>query len=216
MENIGGADVQEVAYMAMLEEQLKNNPNNIDALLKKAVLSLDSFRRFDEAQEILKSIIDKFPENLEAYLWLSECLCFCIGDDHGAEQTIRKALTLDPNRADCHMVLAASLDGINSNCAEAEFHYRKATELEPSWILPRKYLANILFHKSRFNEALYELEIALPHIPEIELINENYDPIKEYHESFFTGKNDPAQKQMILDFIERIKITAAKNNNSTS
>ncbi len=216
MKNTGSATAQEIAYMHELNARLEKNPDDIDALLKKGIVSFTGFLRFDEAEEILKKVVTLCPNNVDALLWLGECLCFCIGNDFEAAQIMKTALEIDPNRADCHMVLAASLDGFDSNSSEAEIHYKKATELEPSWILPRKYLAKILFKRGLFQQALCELEKALPYVPNVVAIKKDVDPIEEYYASFFTGLRDSEAKQKILDFIKRINATAAEKNDPTS
>ena len=213
-ENTGAATAQEIAYMADLDERLQRNPDDVDALLRKGFLFLDSFHRFDEAIEILTSIVVRYPSNVDAHLWLGECLCFRIGDTIEAERIMQAALKIDPNRADCHMVLAASFEGLCRD-SDAEFHYRRASELEPTWILPRRYLANIFACRGELVKAKQELEKALLYVPDVEVFNETYDPIKEYQESFMSGQNDPAQKKMILDWIDEIDVKIAEKNKNT-
>ncbi len=214
--NINPVLSKEIACMAILDERIKENPGDVDALLKKAVLLFDSYLLFDEAIEILRSLIARDPDNVDALLWLGECFCFCIGDIVESEQVMRKALGIDQNRADCHMVLAASLDRSERNCPEAEFHYRRATELEPSWILPRKYLALILVCHGKLEQARQELEKALLNVPETIDVDEVYDPIKEYHASFMTGRRDPKARQLILEFMQEIDVKIAKRDKKTA
>ena len=209
--NTGPATMQEIAYMNSLNEQLQKNPNDFDSLMKKGILSFAVFLRIDEALEILKLVVERNPKNIDAYFWLGECLCFCTGDVVEAEKVMRAALALDPNRADCHMILATCLNDENEL-----LHYEKAIELEPTWILPRKYLANNLFLKGELELARQELKKTLLIIPDPQTLKKVEDPIGRYYEACITGRHDPDAKQRILDFIEEIDAAIAEKNDPTN
>lgn len=193
-------------YLAMIEQRLQNNPHDHQALLHKAIMFYIFYQEFDEAEAILQSIIEKDPQNVDAYLWYGDFQRFGWGDSTDAAKYFRKALEIDPFRADCHAALAGALSEMkNIAPEEVEYFYRKSFELEPTLINPRFYLAYYLFFdQGKFKEARHELEEALRYVAEWPTSN----PVEEYYESMITGRF-LENKARILDFITRIDAAEA-------
>lgn len=198
---LGHAKQKDITHLQMLEQRLQANPRDFDALLQKGILLYEPFHQSDQAEQILESLITQDPHNLDAYFWLAECLCDHFADYKKAEKILHAALQLDINRADCHLLFAEALLQQNKDEELIEFHYRKCIELEPSWIAPRKYLANFLYHKGDFSLAKHELEEALKYMPIS--MQKPVDAIQEHYESMVTGRMSITQKEL-CDFLQKI------------
>lgn len=82
-----------------------------------------------------------------------------------AEQYALKALSLEPNLAEAHTSLAqvkslAIKPFLNERSDEAEQHFTRAIELNPSYATARHWYGNYLFYQKRFAEALVQMEEA--------------------------------------------------------
>ena len=195
-------------YLAALEQRLKNNPHDREALIHRAVMLYDFYQEPDEAAAILQSIVDKDPNCVDAYLWIGEFERFFTGDFDKAVEYLKQAIVIDPNRADCHALLAGVLqEYANINPAEIEYHYRKSFELEPTFFNPRFYLANYFFKLGKFKAAKHELEEALKYTTNYEWPTNN--PVERYYEDMITGRLNSDRRQEILDFIQKINIAEA-------
>ena len=195
-------------YLAALEQRLKNNPHDREALIHRAVMLYDFYQEPDEAAAILQSIVDKDPNCVDAYLWIGEFERFFTGDFDKAVEYLKQAIVIDPNRADCHALLAGVLqEYVNINPAEVEYHYRKSFELEPTFLNPRFYLAQYFFELKRFSDARHEFEEMLKYLPNREWPTNN--PVEEYYEDLITGRSRTNVKQLALDFIQKIDVAEA-------
>jgi len=190
---------EDIVQLEALEKRLQENPNDTDALLKKGILYYEPFLRTDESIAIFRSIIAKDPQNIDAYFWLAKCTWHYQCDFLEAERLLRIALTIDPNRADCHSLLAVILPDI------IEIHFRKAIELEPTWIEPRRCFAYHLFKEGEFAKAKDEATEALKYIINTNDSPEIGDVIIYHYETFVTGRYNPKKvKAELLDFLKKI------------
>ena len=190
-------------YLAALEQRLKNNPHDREALIHRAVMLYDFYQEPDEAAAILQSIVDKDPNCVDAYLWIGEFERFFTGDFDKAVEYLKQAVAIDPNRADCHALLAGVIAEFKAtDPKEVEYHYRKSFELEPTFINPRFYLAYYFWKLGKFGEARHELEEALKYVADGEWPTNN--PVEEYYEDMITGRLSSNRRQEILDFIQKI------------
>ncbi len=62
-----------------------------------------------EGRKVLETLLERFPESDEAYLWLSRGLSEIAGDPLRATQKLRKAIELDPNNLAAISALAGQL-----------------------------------------------------------------------------------------------------------
>lgn len=192
-----------VKQLEAIENKLQKNPLDKEALLQKGILLYEPFQQTDKSIETFRFLINLDNTALDAYFWLAECLYDHNADYEAAELLLRQALTLNPHRADCHVLLASVLEGACSNRqVEEEFHLRKAIELEPSWIAPRRRLANLLYKQGNIDEAKAVLLESLEKLPHnIEVIT---DPIKAHYEAVITGRYSKSAKTRIIDFLQKI------------
>lgn len=96
------------------------------------------------------------------------------GDLQTALEKLKLALKFDPNYAPAHTVIAVLYERIN-RLPEAELHYRKAAELEPSKGAPNNNLGAFLCRTGKIPEALgyFQKAVADPfyHTPDVALTN---------------------------------------------
>ena len=154
---LGTINAEDQKQLDALDKLLEKDPQNIKILMEKAFILYSCFRDY-EAVVIYEKIIELEPNFVDAYFWLAECLW-----DHlvGYERAIvvtNMALKLDPSRADCHEVLAWSIQKLYDDTPEYFYHVRKTIELEPTWITPRISLAESLINLGDFVEAQQELD----------------------------------------------------------
>lgn len=187
-------------YLATLEKRLQNNPDDHQALLHKAILLYDFYQQPGEGEAIFQFLLQKNPADVDAYLWLGEFQKFFHGNAPEAAKCLEKALGIAPNRADLHAVMGGAL-GSGEDNLRAEYHYRKAFEIEPTYIGPRRWLANLLFTRGAFKQARHELEEALKYIGDGKWPTNN--PVEEYYEEMITGRSSDGNTR-ILDFIKEI------------
>lgn len=189
-------------YLAILEQRLQKNPQDREALLHKAIVLYDFYKKPDEGEAIFQILLRQDPSNVDVYLWCGEFQRFFYGGPIEAAQYLKKALEIDPNRADCHALLAGMLEELKDTAPEeVEFHYRKSFELEPTYIHPRFYLAKYFFEQGKFKQARHELEEALKYITDGKWPTSN--PVEEYYEEMITGRSSDGNTR-ILDFIKEI------------
>ncbi len=203
MNDTGNAQAEDIIYMAALDERLQKNPFDADALIRKGFLFTCPYHR--ESEEIIATfdiILKNDPNNVVAYFWLAECLHSHTCAYEEIEKALYAALALDPNRADCHLILALTLESYHNDIPKTEFHYRKAVELEPTWPGPLQNFTNYLLKQNKLEEALEILTLGIP------LLHENIDCaddiLVEHYESLVTYRSEKHIKKDL--FFRRKKI----------
>jgi TolB-like protein len=103
------------------------------------------------AVEQAKEAIRLAPNAPEGYAALG----LAFGDSPTPESiaALKKAILLDPSRAELRVWLGLSLDFLGRNDQEAE-EYRKASEIEPLWPVPLLNWVSVLAASNRASEAL--------------------------------------------------------------
>jgi serine/threonine-protein kinase len=121
-----------------------------------------SIRQLEEALRVA-------PGFAAAHAWMGMCYYLLTAEDkqnnrvglhQQAGQFARKALELDPQESDAHVVLGLNDHLHNFDWRGAEDHFRRAIERAPSRSLPRYRLARLLSDLTRHDEALGEMEQA--------------------------------------------------------
>ena len=70
----GHATPEEIERMQSIEKELKQNPNDLTALLHKAILLFEPFHQEDEGEKVFNLINQKDPSFVDAYFWHAECI----------------------------------------------------------------------------------------------------------------------------------------------
>lgn len=77
-----------------------------------------------------------------------------------ARRAARRALALDPRRAEAHTSVAEVLTGYEWDWSRAERHYREALSLNPAYATAHHWYANLLASLRRYHEAIWHIEQA--------------------------------------------------------
>lgn len=130
--------------LSSLRRELAEQPPKRQQRQEKAVTSFEAQRDFAQLQaalsrfregnhaaceELLTSLVARKPQNVDARLQLAELYLF--REQTGpAEEHLRSALAVAPERADLHDCLARVLEASGRD-SEALAHYQQAAELDP-------------------------------------------------------------------------------------
>ena len=183
-----------------LDAILKNDPKNIQALLKKGFYLFDDMVD-GKAIETFNKVIEIDPNCVDAYVWLAELYIYHWADTPKADKVLQKALVIDQNRADVHKLLGSGYMRYypeRYSKDEILYHFRRAIELEPSWIAPRGYLIEYLFNDSEYDLAKKELDEAYAQLQENFPVPE--DDMEKYYEQFVTGRSGIFNKELLDEF----------------
>ncbi|MEX2583450.1 MAG: protein kinase [Gemmatimonadota bacterium] len=117
---------------------------------------------FTQATELDPRYAGAYAGIADAYVAMAQ---FQYRDPHDviplAEVAARRALDLDPSRAEAHSTFAHILDSYHRDWTAAEQEYRRAIRLDPRFAHARLWLGDLLTALGRFDEALALGESAL-------------------------------------------------------
>jgi hypothetical protein len=198
----GHATPEEIKRFVSIENILLKKPDEKIALLHKAILLFEPFHQREEGSKIFDLLNVKYPDFVDAYFWHAECLFGSTGSFPLGEKKLIKALEIDYNRADCHMLLASIMETLDRDDSKIEVHHKMAVKLEPTWPVPRLFYANFLFKKNQLQEARIMVQEALAHL--LDPVPTTDDSIVEHYETLVTGRYCEDIKKTLLDFSEEI------------
>jgi Tfp pilus assembly protein PilF len=101
-----------------------------DAAQLEAALNRWNEGNHAACEQLLTSLVERKPQYVDARLQLAELHLFREETDP-AEEQLRAALAIAPQRADLHDCLARVLEASERN-SEAVVHFQKAAELDPN------------------------------------------------------------------------------------
>jgi serine/threonine-protein kinase len=138
----------------------------------------------DKAIQIFEQVIARDAEFAPAYSGLADALSLQVDFGMGplaprermnrAKIAALRAIELDPTLAEAHTSLGSIVGLHEWNWPGAERHYRRAIELNPSYVTAHHwYASDYLVLMGRFDEAFAEMEIARRLDPLSPAINEN-------------------------------------------
>jgi tetratricopeptide (TPR) repeat protein len=141
----------------MVQAELKRNPASLPALeVLVAVYSRDG--RTQEAVRRLAPLVEKYPKNAGLQFLLAR-VYLQLKDFGKAEACARKALTLDPQTADAHVLLAA-IDSAKGLRDPAEMELRAELEMHPDSLPTYRALAALYYGDGKWQEQMSTLEKA--------------------------------------------------------
>jgi tetratricopeptide (TPR) repeat protein len=190
-------------YYSYLEDQIKEDPKNIQALVHLGVLSWEPFHKNEKAIEYLERAIKYDPKNIEARFWLAKCYYHDYCAYEKARQILLEALQIDPNRPEGLSLLALVIGDTTEDWNEAIAYLEKAIQYEPEWPMLRFSLG------SRYLEigeiALAELQAQK--IQELSLLRHEKpkNGVEDYYESVVTGRNMRDIQESLGHLKERIR-----------
>ncbi len=129
--------------------------------LGRAKLALASGRP-DEAERIVRKLLDRQPDNSSARLLLAQAL-LQERQTNEAVTEVRRVIRQQPNNADAYLLLSAALvqQGQMRVPAEAETAARKAVQLQPKQARSHIQLAEVLAAKRDYRGARAEADQAV-------------------------------------------------------
>jgi tetratricopeptide (TPR) repeat protein len=151
--DIGHATEQDIKDLNALEERLQKNPHDVRALIEKGFLCMNEFHWAQEALEAFREAVASDNTNVDAYFWLAKSLYHDHFRDEEAKKTLEIALTLDPDRADCHDLLASVLKSLREDAEKSIMHLQKTIVLEPTWVFPWVALSYYFLKKGDIGQA---------------------------------------------------------------
>src|SRR3990167_10335027 len=89
-----------------LDAILKNDPRNVQALLKKGFYLFDD-RVDGNAIETFNKVIEIDPNCIDAYVWLAELYIYHWSEVQKADEALKKALKINPDNAAVHKLLGS-------------------------------------------------------------------------------------------------------------
>ncbi|MEW6455741.1 MAG: tetratricopeptide repeat protein [Acidobacteriota bacterium] len=140
-----------------LKESLKCNPSNVESLFLLGNVSIN-LGEIPEAKESLKKLIEISPFSIEGYLSLADVYIREKKYDE-AEKLLLKTLDINPYYYRAFSVLG-DLYELQKNFDKAENLYSRAVQIYKSDLNFEKRLIKILIRKSKYGEALKEIEQA--------------------------------------------------------
>lgn len=123
------ADMNMLKQIKDLEEHVKTNPNDYEAILNLGHLLNDS-GFFQKAIENYTLYLKKYPNNADVWVDLGVCY-FNLNDFDNAIINMEKGLKIDPN----HQIACLNLGIVNfssGNKEKADFYWNKAVSLNPN------------------------------------------------------------------------------------
>lgn len=211
-DDIGAADSQDVLNLERLNEKLKDHPCDFDTLLRKALLLSCPFYRSDKASIVFDLLISLYPNSYEVYFWYGQSEYVYVADYEKAARLLRKAMEINPNRAEAYILCAEVLDCLGENKEEVESFYKKAEVIEPYWPKSWYGLIYLLKKQKRFDEAREVIQKALRCIPK-NFIDSN-DLIQGRHDWIVSGRDWTCHMEKdLLQYLQDIDEQEAKENN---
>ena len=130
-------------YRCYLENVLKDDPDNIQALIHLGVLSWEPFHEDEKAIEYLTKAIALDPQNTDARFWLATCYYhdFCAYEK--SRNLLLEALTIDLNKPECLSLLASIVIDTTKNISEAIELYTKAIKSGQNWPVLYRSIAEL-------------------------------------------------------------------------
>lgn len=192
-----------------IEKRLIENPNDIQALIEKGFWYFSRENTTDAIKTFI-NVSNLYSNNVDALFWHAIVLFADNLNFEKAKNLLQKALVIDPNRADCHCVLAdvfGELSDINKRpklyLKKSIDHFKRVIELEPNWIWPRIKTSHRLIENNQIDLAELQIFEAMRTF-EICTTPEISNRMEKYFESCITGRTS-VKKAHFDQLLERIK-----------
>ncbi|MFC1854349.1 tetratricopeptide repeat protein [Candidatus Dependentiae bacterium] len=183
-----------------LEEQLKENPDDVDLLIQKGFLCLDAFEDDEMAFPPLDRAIQIDPKNVDALFWRAYADLALLGDDVKRRELLEKALSIDPDRADCNSIISTVF---RDSDPHKSIHYlEKALKQEPTWIYVRIKLVDEFLRCCDFIAVKETLLDGLKIYKKFEL-PKSASRMEWYYEDYVTGRVHYTDWHL-KDWLERV------------
>lgn len=151
-------DLATTEYEIALKNASKIQPQNIEIYRTLGAIYLQE-KKFQEAENIYRLIIDLSPNDNEAYFYLANIYEELKNRD-AAKNELKKALELKPDYHEALNYLGYLYVEENKNLDQAEMMIKKALEMDPDNGAYIDSLGWLYFKQGKFKEAIEKLERA--------------------------------------------------------
>ncbi|GAB4194257.1 MAG: hypothetical protein Tsb0015_17240 [Simkaniaceae bacterium] len=198
-------------FRMKLQEILKKNPNDLEALIQLGALEFEFFHHDKLAISLLEKAIELEPKNVEARFWLAACLFYDLFEYERAKKILHEALTINPNLPDCLSLMAWILYEKDKALKKAKEYVQKAIIYAPDWPMLRYQLAEILLDDGKIVAAEEEIHKAMQ-IPSLtkEAITSD---VQQYYENVITGRSWDEKEKKSSHLLKRLKIAKLEKKN---
>ncbi len=193
--------IAEKEYETALENAAKLQPTNID-IYKSLGIVYTQQKRFPEAKNTYRLILDLSPQDPEAHFYLGN-IYYELKNKDAAVKELKKALELKPDYHEALNYLGYLFLEENQNLDQAEAMIRKALELDPNNGAYIDSLGWFYFKKGKLKEAAKILEKASTLLEDpviFEHLGDSYLKIGEKEKAKTAWekslKLDPAQEEV--------------------
>ena len=198
-------------YKTFLENELKENPKNVEVVCQLAAVYNELTYQWEDIYKLLNEFIKKYENELNDKE--KSCIYTNLGyyyDDQRdgskrAIRTLRKAVTFNPNNSKAYYGLGADYYGAGKYDKSEEM-YKRACELENNPIYKFEY-ANLLMVNGKNEEAKIILEELIK--KDFEFGKEDFAKIKY---SYIANKIQLREFENIEDEINELMLETANND----
>jgi tetratricopeptide (TPR) repeat protein len=149
---------------ARYEDALARSPQDWWLHWKYAFLLYQGLKKDRDALEHLRRVSELAPHSVRGYSGMAFVL-HRLGDAEGAIDNCRKALAIDPTKAEVENILAAAYE-MKGWPDQAEARYKKAIETQPHYVAPYTNLARLYAKSNRLQDAVDICRRGLKVIPD--------------------------------------------------
>jgi tetratricopeptide (TPR) repeat protein len=132
----GGVNLSNIKELTALEESVKNNPGDLDNLLKLAHLLNDS-GFYQKAVERYQQYLKEKPLNADVIVDMGVCY-FQLGKHQDAIANFKKGIEINPKHQIAHLNLGVVYGFGLKNITEAKKWWNKAVEFDPNSEIGKK------------------------------------------------------------------------------
>ncbi|MBS0649666.1 MAG: tetratricopeptide repeat protein [Verrucomicrobia bacterium] len=163
LENANIIDLYELdaQYYFHLDNKLKENPNNVPALVLFGVLAWKAFCENERAVQCLVRAIALDPKNVEALFWLALCYYESFRGYDKSEQLLHEALKIEPNRPECFWLYVQLIKNAAEDANESIECLEKAIKFAPDWPSLRLLISGYYSQIGDFERADFHVKAGL-------------------------------------------------------
>jgi Flp pilus assembly protein TadD len=137
---------------AQYEAAIARSPQDWWLHWKYAHLLYQGLKKDRDALEHLRKVAELMPHSVRGYSGMAFIL-HRLGDAEGAIDNCRKALAIDPTKAEVENILAAAYE-MKGWPDQAEARYKRAIEIQPHYVAPYTNLAMLYAKSNRLQDAV--------------------------------------------------------------
>lgn len=156
----GHATPQITEQLAVLEQELKIHPEDVNLLVEYGALLFEPFHRTEEARHVLKRAAALDPQDARSLFWLAKLAWHRDLDDAEALRLIERALAVSPHQPESLSLYISLLRCLPGEVDRCRAHASLLTDLAPDWPRAHQLRAQVALDRGDLAEARFELNRA--------------------------------------------------------